>query len=180
MKNLGTGAKGIFSLEQYSKETLIELIRTYSKLYIALDGFWYLATKGELGNDKALKRDMWVWEKMHKRELDGIIKVLNIQERDMISFLRVVALTPWFHQTEYEVDLKGPNHAILTINHCPTLIALEKEGEGREQEICNVVDVDYFDKFAKRFNANLEFSPINLPPREEKAGFCCQWELKLS
>jgi hypothetical protein len=179
LENMTIPSKSDFELERYSKATLIELLRLYSKLYIALDGFWYLAMKGEFGNEKALKHDIWVWEKMHKREFEGLIKVLGIQQRDLHTFFQVFLLTPWFHQTEYQVDFENEHYAVLTIHHCPTLLALEKEGEGREKEICHVVDVDYFDKFAKLFNPNLGASPLQLPPRQIKEGFCCKWAYTL-
>jgi hypothetical protein len=169
----------IFGLEQYSKETLIRLLKTYSRLYIALDGFWYLFMKGEFGNDTALKHDILVWEKMHRRELDGVMDALDIQEKDIRSFLKIFLLTPWFRQVEPNVEFKSPKHVILTIYRCPTLIALEKEDEGREKQICHDVDVDYFAKTAKRFNPDLELLPVKLPPRERKEGFSCQWELKM-
>lgn len=169
----------LFGLEQYTKETLIELLKVYSKLYISVDGFWYLSIKEEYGNEKALEYDIRVWDKMYRREYEGIATTLGIRERDVSSFLKIFLLTPWFHQVDYAVEIKSNNHAILTINRCPTLAALEKEGEGREKEICTIVDVDYFEKFAKLFDSNMEFSPIKLPPRKRKEGFCCQWRLKL-
>jgi hypothetical protein len=172
-------SKTDFRLEQYSKETLISLLKLYSKLYIALDGFWYLSMKNEFGNDKSLEHDILVWNKMCKREVDGITKTLNIQKRDIPSFLRVLFTTPWFLQMKYGIEMKNANYGILTIHHCPTLMALEKEGEGREETICKVFDVPYSWKFGKHFNPDLEISPMKLPPRESRDNICCQWEVKL-
>jgi hypothetical protein len=167
-----------FGLEQYERETLLNIIRAYSKLYIQVDGFWYLAVKNDSGDDKALEHDIWVWEKMYKREVDNITKALGVKERDVLSYLRVFTMTPWFHSTQFDVKIEDRNHGILTIHECPTLLALEKEGEGRENRICNVVDVDYFSKACRHFNPDIECKPIITPPREKRNGLCCQWEFK--
>ena len=31
------------NFEDFSKETLVELLKVYSKLYLSVDGFWYLS-----------------------------------------------------------------------------------------------------------------------------------------
>jgi hypothetical protein len=90
-------SKTDFGLEQYSKETLISLLKLYSKLYIALDGFWYLSMKNEFGNDKSLEHDILVWNKMCKREVDGITKTLNIQKETSVflkSFVHDSMVSP--------------------------------------------------------------------------------------
>jgi|YNPNPStandDraft_1061719.scaffolds.fasta_scaffold08865_1 hypothetical protein len=166
-------------MESYPRETLLRLLEAYSRLYIAVDGFWYLAVKGEFGNDKALEHDVWVWGKMCKREVEAISEALGVKERDVAAFFQVFTMTPWFRKMEYETELKGDGAGILTILRCPTLIALEQEGEGRERSICQGVDVDYFKRFAGCFNRDLEVTPKVIPPREEKKGICCQWEVRL-
>ena len=172
-------SKADFDLEQYSKETLVDLLKLYSRLYIAVDGFWYLSIKNEFGNDKTLEHDIRVWDKMYRREVDGITKTLGIQKRDVPSFFRTFVMAPWFLQMKYGVEIKNASYGILTISHCPTLLALENEGEGREEKICKVVDVDYFSKFGKYFHSDLEMLPIKLPPRGNRGDICCQWEIKL-
>jgi len=92
-----------FGLEQYDRETLVKLMKVYSKLYIGVDGFWYLAVQNDSGDDKALEHDLWVWEKMYKREVDGITKALGIKNRDVLSYLKVFTMTPWFRSIDYVV-----------------------------------------------------------------------------
>jgi hypothetical protein len=166
-------------LGRYSRETLINLLGAYSRLYIALDGFWYLSVKGEFGNDKALEHDIRVWGKICRREVEGVTEALGIQERNIPAFFEVFTMSPWFRKMEYETQMEDDRHGILTIVHCPTLIALEKEGEGRGKSICMGVDVDYFRGFAEYFNPDLEILPKRIPPREDKKGICCQWEVHM-
>jgi hypothetical protein len=168
-----------FDIAQYDRKTLINLIKAYSKLYMSVDGFWYLAVKNDEGDEKALKHDLWVWDKMYKREIDGITKALGVQKRDVLSYIKVFTMTPFFHSIDYNVKIEDNNHGVLTINHCPVLLALEKEGEGRENNICNIVDRDIFKKACKHFIPDMVCKPIITPPRENKEGICCQWEFSL-
>ena len=168
-----------FGLEDYSKAELVGLLKLYARLYIALDGFWYLSMKGEFGDDKALEHDLVVWEKMYKREIDGVTSALGVRDRDIPAFIRVLTIAPWFPRMQYEVDIKSNSYAVLTVTHCPTLQALEKEGEGREERICRVVDVDYFRKCGKHFNPNIEVTALKLPPRKSRDEICCQWKVEL-
>ena len=168
-----------FGLAQYDRETLLKLMKVYSKLYISVDGFWYLAVQNDSGDDKALEHDIWVWEKMYKREVDGITQALGIKNRDVLSYLKVFTMTPWFRSIDYDVEIEDNKHAILTITRCPTLLALEKEGKGRENNICNVVDRDFFTKACNHFNPDMECEPISIPPRDNKEGICCQWDFSI-
>lgn len=166
-------------LEQLSRNELTDLVKLYSKLYITLDGFWYYAMQNQAGDDKALEHDLWVWEKVRSREFKGLMEMLQPDRRDLSAFLGMLVLTPWFNLGKYHIEFKGPNRAVLTIDHCPTLLVLEQEGQGREQNICNVVDADYFREFTRAYNPDLRVEPISIPPRADKSGICCAWEYYL-
>jgi hypothetical protein len=80
---------------------------------------------------------------------------------------------------EFEIDFTNENRAALTVIRCPTLLALEKEGTGRESRICRDVDNMLFQIYAEYFNPAIGVTALSLPPRDSKEGFCCKWEFKL-
>lgn len=166
-------------LQDFSPDALAELIRLYSQLYIALDGFWYLTLQERTSNEEALACDLQVWEKLCNYEMAKITDHLNIQGNDVIALVKAMQVAPWFHKIKCEVDVKNNNNATLTVTHCPTLEALEKEGGGRESEICRLVEPRVFKGYASFFNPGIEPKPLKLPPRKNKDGICCQWELRL-
>jgi len=166
-------------LEDFSSDTLSKLGEMYSKLYMALDGFWYLTVMERLGNDEALACDIKTWESQAKYEMAKITKQLNIEGNDVIALMKALQFSPWSLQQQYQIDIKDKNNATLTITHCPTLDALEKEGQGRENEICNIVDLKLFKYFASFFNPDAEIKCLKSPPRKSKDEICCQWEFKL-
>ena len=163
----------------FSYDTLVELLKLYSRLYLAIDGFWYLTIKKRVSNEEALACDIAVWEKMTKYELARITKLLNIQGNDMAALVKGMQLSPFFQVIENKFELRDKHNAILTVTNCPTLNALEKEGEGREDEICNIVEPKIFKAYASFFNSNIKVISLQTPPRKNKDGICCQWQFTL-
>ena len=49
--------------EDLSGETLRDLLTLYARLYIGLDGFWYLTVMEKFGNKAALDCDIKAWER---------------------------------------------------------------------------------------------------------------------
>lgn len=166
-------------LENFSKKTLIELLKVYGKLYQTIDGFWFLSVKERMNNDIALGCDLWVWERQLKSELKRISKALDIQGNDIEAFFKIFQMSPWTWTTEYELEVKGPNYGKLTVHKCPTLEALEKEGEGRDKIHCKAIEVPMMDLYAKTFNPKMSGSCLKIPPRRTKNESCCIWEFKL-
>ena len=163
----------------FSHSALADLLALYCKLYMAMDGFWYLTVKEKISNEEALACDIQTWEKACKYEMAKITKQLNIQGNDVVALMKAIQVTPWMRQTQFEIEVKDENNAVLVVTHCPTLIALEKEGEGRENEICNMVDQKLFKYYASFFNPDIEVKSLKLPPRKSKDEICCRWEFRL-
>ena len=166
-------------LEDFSKETLVELLKVYSKLYLSVDGFWYLSVKEKVNNDTALDCDFRVWERQTKSELKRIGKTLNIKGDDIEAFFKIFQMSPWTWNLEYEMEVKDPNYGKMTIHQCPTLEALEKEGEGRDKTFCQTVETVMMDFYAKNFNPKISANYLKIPPRQSKNEVCCIWEFIL-
>ena len=160
----------------FSSDTLAQLSGLYCKLYMALDGFWYLTVKDRASNEEALASDIRTWERLAKYEMAKITKELNIQGNDVIALMKAMQFTPWFQHTAYKIKIENQNTAMLTITRCRTLDALEKEGEGRENEICKIVEPIVFKLYASFFNPDIEVKCLKSPPRKSKDEICCQWE----
>ena len=77
------------------------------------------------------------------------------------------------------MELKSPHHGVFTVTHCPTLLELEREGEGREERICQQLELRLFRMQAEFFNPEIQVQGLKLPPRKSKDDVHCQWEFKL-
>ncbi len=160
----------------FSPDTLADLLTLYSKLYLALDGFWYLTVKEKVSNEAALACDLGVLKNVVNYEMVKVTKLLNIEGSDVVAVMKAIQTTPWFRNTEHKIEIENQNTAVLTITRCATLDALEKEGEGRENEICNIVDPIVFKHYASFFNPHIAVRCLKSPPRKSKDEICCQWE----
>jgi hypothetical protein len=161
----------------YPKETLVELLDLYSRLMISLDGFWYLAIKERTDNDQALSCDKWVWDRVMKKYMvDGIAKILGESEKNVVAFMRTLQARPMHLVLKEDMKVLDSNDAILTVTHCPTLAALEKEGEGRDASHCELACSFMRSKHAQLFNPRIEVKCLRVPPRQSRDDIFCQWE----
>jgi hypothetical protein len=163
----------------FSRETLEKLLILYSKLYIAIDGFWYMTVMDKVGNDIALDCDIKAWMVMSKYEKKRIGEALKIEGNNVRSFIKTLQFSPWFIHTKYTVEMPDSDSAIMTVTYCPTLDALEKEGKGRQKDICSVFEPKVFSNYASLFNQKIETRCLSPLPREKQENVCCKWSFKL-
>ena len=163
-------------LSDFSPDALARLLKLYAKLYIALDGIWYLTLKERLGSDEALACDIKAWERNCKYEMARIKRHLKIRGNDVAALMKALQFCPWCLMMEYHIDIKDSNSALMTVTYCPTLDALEQEGKGRENEICRIVEPTVLKAYASFFDPNIKVNGLKLPPRKNKDDICCQWE----
>jgi hypothetical protein len=167
-------------LKDFSRGASLSLLQLYCWLFMAIDAFWYLAVKERFSDEDALACDMWAWERMSRYELDRITNAMKIQGNDVVSLIKALQLEPWMWNTSYTVEVKGQNHVLLTFVECPVLNALEKEGEGREENICKVMEPKWFRDYADYFNPSIQIKALKLPPRRSKEEVACIWEFKVA
>jgi len=167
-----------FDLEKLPKEVLLKCLRLYSNLFLAIDGFWYLAVKERFGDDVAIDRDLWVWGKYIKYELKRITRLFEIEGDDVETLFKALGVTPWAHNLEFEVDLKDKNWGVLKVRKCPTLTAIMKEGEGREKYFCKRVEQPMLEAYAKFFSPKISVRALRIPPETIGSDVCCEWEFR--
>lgn len=166
-------------LEDFSHDTLVKLLTLYSKLYVALDGFWYLTVMERCGSKEALACDARTWKSMSKYELKRITEGLDIHGNDVIALMKALQIAPYFQNMQYRIDIENGNRATFTVTHCPTLDALEREGKGRESEICTIVEPEILKDYASFFSSSIQVECLKSPLRKSKDGVCCQWAFSL-
>jgi len=178
-ENGGQLVESTAQLERLSKEELLELVRLYSKLFLAVDAFWYLAVREKVDEDTATACDIWVWEKYTPYEFKRLIPLRNVKGSDLEAFATVLGFSPWFANLEYSLTREGENRLSFTVLECPTLQALKREGAGRENVICREVDPKLFQIMIQCFNPSGKARPIELPPETYGKSICCRWQFSI-
>lgn len=166
-------------LENLSRDELIDLVNLSSRMILALDGFWYLSVKELAGNDKALDRDNWVWDKVMKFYVNELAMLLNVQGRDVADYMKVMGPRPEGLLLEERAELLNRNDAIRTVTYCPTIAALEREGEGRDATHCSATCSAMRAKHSKLFNPAINVTCLKIPPRKTKDDIYCQFEYNI-
>jgi hypothetical protein len=115
-------------LSDFSPDTLVQLLRLYAKLYMAMDGFWYLEVKERADDKEALACDIKVWEDTVKYETVMITRQLKIKGNDITSLMKVTQLCPWFQLTLSSIEIENISRATLMVAPCPTLESLGNKG----------------------------------------------------
>jgi hypothetical protein len=166
-------------LEDFSKDILVGLLKLYSRLLVALDGLWYLSVKERTGNDEAMTCDKWVWERALRYMTQDMAELIKVSGKDVVDFMKVLQARPLHLVIEEKMKVINRNDVVLTVTHCPTLKALEKEGEEREGTHCDQACAVMRRKHAELFNPDMEVVCLKLPPRKGDDDICCQWEYRL-
>jgi len=159
----------------FSHTTVTKLLDVYSKILVRVDGFWYLAVKELVSNKVALDCDLKVWQRVCRYEMENITEQLNIRGRNVAALMKAMRMVPWLQQVEHKIDCDGQNSATLTVTKCLTLSSLEREGEGREAEMCNEVEAKIFKYYAEFFSPDIRVECLKSPPRQSRDGICCRW-----
>ncbi|MFC1945014.1 DUF6125 family protein [Chloroflexota bacterium] len=160
-----------------TREKLAGLVRLHARFRMVLDGSWYLVVKEAVGDDGAFACDQRVWERLTAYMIKQITDSLNIKRDGLTSLMKYFQImdSPY----TMESDLFSGNLGRLTIVHCPTLDGLEAEGEGRESNICRILEADLFQRSAALFDPRIKVRPLVLPPRKSADDIPCQWEFQL-
>ncbi|MGB9903518.1 MAG: DUF6125 family protein [Desulfotomaculales bacterium] len=166
------------SWDNFSRETLLAALKMYSSLFMAVDGFWFLSVKERFGDRTAMACDLWAWDKYIRYELKRITKLFKITGNDVESLLKAIQLSPWGGNLKFEAELRDKNHGFLRVIDCPTLQAIAKEGQGRENYFCREVESVMFEMYARYFDPEIKARPLKLPPQTLGSAVCCEWELK--
>jgi hypothetical protein len=167
------------SFGDFSKETLVKVLGVYAKLYQTVDGLWYTSVKERSGNEEAVACDFRVWQKQTPYEMARLCRALKIERDGVSGLMKALQLGPWCFTHELGFEIKDRNAAILTVSYCPTLEAIEREGNGRESRICGHVDLEAKKRLARFFHPEMTVRPLRLPPRQDRDGLCCQWEFRV-
>ena len=161
-------------LDKMSKEELISMVKAHSRLFLALDGFWFLTVEEAYGYDVALKVDLDVWMKYCPYEAKYLRKQLGLSKEGIpgiVEVMKNVAFAPCMSKViiNEATDERGD----IGYYGCPSLMAMEKAG--RTQFTCNEGEC-IFDNFAKTLDPNVKCKMIGGPPRKSPEDVSCRWE----
>ncbi len=162
--------------EDFPKEKLVEFLNLYSNLFLAVDGFWYLSVKDRFDDRTAIACDLWVWEKFIRYELKRITSALKITGDDVEALFKAFQFSVWGGNVRSHLHLQDKNRGSFRVEHCPTLEALKREGQGRDKYFCREVEQPMMEMYTRFFSPGIKVRAVSIPPESEGSGVCCEWE----
>src|SRR5512136_1403173 len=172
--------KSDLTFDDFSKEFLLKLMTVWQYAWIRMSESWYVAVSERFGADAANDCNLQAWVNVAERVNPRFPKVGNFRLNTVLDSLKCLQLPldnnigPLY---PVEYDIKTPNHVIMNIMQCRSLISYEKAAPELIGPICHVLEQKLMEKYL--MNPKIRVTPLKLPPRKNQEAMACQWELKL-
>ncbi len=166
--------------EDFSKEALIRLWRSASKLYLGIEGLWLTRISERYGKETAFELDTEIFKKNIPLEIKWVKEAMNISGDDvetLFKFFQCYAAGGGL--LDIDLDLKNKNHGIYTVRRCTTLDYYERHADDEGLKHCCDMDIWGYALQAHCINPNIKTTCLKLPPRKSKDEIACQWEFRL-
>ncbi len=165
-------------LESLPRETLIKLMRVYSRNWQTLDGLWFSNVEAACGLDTAVKIDLKNWGKQAVTEARRLKEALGLKDGGIATILTILSFMSWqLTSPLFECETEAPSKAVIYYKHCAV-----QEGRGKAGKPvfpCKKMKLTLLSGIAKVVNPKVKIRCISCPPDEAMADYLCKWELSL-
>ena len=165
----------IAALQKLPKETLIELIKMYSRNWLTVDGLWFSGVEEKYGLDAAMELDVRMWQIGSMIEAKRIKNLLHLQG-GLKDILRTIDLMTWSASFGYEYKLSG-NRALWTCRQCPP--QEQRIKLGKVAFPCRPTFEACFGNVIRVVDPRVKVQCKFCPPGPCPADAWCQWEFTL-
>lgn len=165
-------------LESFPKETLIKLIKVYSRNWQTLDGLWFSNVEAACGLDTAVKLDLKNWEKQSATEARRLREALGIEGSGIADILTILSFMSWqLTSPLFECEIETPSKAVIFYKYCAVQKGRAKAG--KPMFPCKEMKLTLLSGIAKVVNPEVQVRCISCLPEEPMADYWCKWELSL-
>jgi hypothetical protein len=166
-------------LSSLSKEDLIELIRIYSKNWLAHDGVWFQSIERKSGMDEAMFHDEEAWRRFTVIEARRLKEFLKLDEHPGLKGLaQALALRFYGSINEYEIIFEGTDRLIFRNVDCRVQTA--RKSKGMPYHPCKSVGIIEYSGFAKTIDERITCRCLSCFPDMTDETASCVWEFTLN
>ncbi len=166
------------NFDEFSREDLIKIIKTYAKLWLAHDGCWFLAAEKKYGMDTAIELDTLSWEQFTVIEAKRIMKTFQLPENGGLETLkRALGLRLYASINIQEIQDGKDNCIIFRMKECRVQNARKRRG--LPDFPCKSVGLVEYTGFAKTVDPRIKTECIACPPDPHPENFYCAWRFSL-
>ena len=165
------------TLNDLSREQLIEVINNFAKNWLAHDGLWFQAVERVHGMDEAIRADTEAWERFSPIEAKRIKRLLGLSEQAGLEGLRE-ALEYRMYAVLNRQSSEYVNGCLLFyMNDCRVQSARKRRG--LPDFPCKPVGLVEYATFAQTIDSRIETTCIACPPDDHPDDYYCGWEFRI-
>lgn len=165
-------------LESLSKETLIKLIKVYSRNWQSLDGLWFGNVEATCGLDTAIKIDLENWAKQSVTEAKRIKEALEIKGNGINDILTVLSFMSWqLTSPLFEFEVETPSRAVIFYRQCAVQESRRKNSKAVFP--CKQMKLTLLSGIIQALDSRVQIECISCPPDEPGEDYWCKWQLSL-
>ena len=158
------------------RETLVKLLKLHSRLFLALDGFWFLALREKYGYDVALEVDTKAWEGYFPYEAKKVAGAMGIEDTSVKGILDALRYSAFVPCGRHVIPEASETKGVFAFYDCPSLVAMERAGYS---PTCEPVGRIVFEAHAKAINSKARVRFLDGPPRKSPQDVACKWEITI-
>ena len=162
-------------IEKLTRKQLLEVIKTFSRNWITLDGLWFTLVEDTFGFEAALSLDEKMWERQSVIEAQRIKQKLGIEGGGVRGVLRALRFMTYDITMPFSYSLEGPDRAHLWVTTCKPQEARVKSGRG--EFACKSVGLKCYPIVARVIDPSVRVECVVCPPDPHPPDMWCKWKL---
>jgi len=166
------------TLNQYTKDELIELIGLYSKNWLAMDGVWFQSIERTRGMEEAMYHDIEAWKRFTVTEAKRIKAFLKLPEQAGVEGLaKALKLRFYANINDDRIDVEGSTLTYTSVN---CRVQRARESKGMPFHPCKSVGIVEYGEFARTIDPRFTCECVSCYPDITDDSCCCKWRFTLT
>ncbi|OGU17241.1 MAG: hypothetical protein A2X61_16935 [Ignavibacteria bacterium GWB2_35_12] len=166
------------SIDDLSKEELLELLKIYAKNWLAHDGCWFLSVEEKHGIDEAINIDRESWRKFTIVEAKRINEFLSLGKNSGIEGLaRALRFRLYSTINKDKIEILDNKSMIYYVETCRVQEARRRKG--LKDFPCKSVGIVEYSLFAKTIDGRIETECLSCPPEITDNNNYCIWKFTI-
>jgi len=165
-------------LEELPKDTLIKLLKVYSRNWQTLDGLWFGNVEAACGLEAAVRLDLQNWEKQAIIEATRLKEALEKSGGGLANILTILSLMSWqLTSPLFECEKENPEQIIFSYARCAVQQGRIKKN--KPEFPCKEMKLTLLRGIAGVVEPRATVQCLNCPPDAPHTKYWCRWKLSL-
>lgn len=166
--------------DSFSREELIELIETYSKNWLAMDGVWFQSVERKYGMEEAIYHDREAWKSFTVIEARRIKQFLSLPERAGLEGLAKALALRFYGNINKDEIILSPDKKTLIYRTLECRVQSARKRKQMGFHPCKSVGIIEYSGFAQVIDNRITCECLSCYPEITDDSCCCAWRFTLN